>query len=62
MILALPLDDSKEKVCVSFGRAPFFMFYDTDSKDVKILENPAAQAEGGAGVTAAQFFSRSQCK
>ena len=56
MILAMPLEEAQKNVCVSFGRAPFFLFYNTDSLKKEILENPAAEAEGGAGVTAAQFL------
>lgn len=56
MILALPIDDTKEAICVSFGRAPYFLFHDTETKEQKLLENPAAEAQGGAGVKAAQFL------
>lgn len=54
MIVAIPLDENKESICVTFARAPYIMF--ADGKDVKILENPAAQAQGGAGPKAAQFI------
>lgn len=55
MKFAIPLDDTKEAVCVSFGRAPFFLFYDTQTGAGEIRDNPAANAEGGAGLKAAQF-------
>lgn len=57
MKIAVPTDENKTDVCVSFGRAPYFLFYDTETKDTEILENPAAQAEGGAGLKAAQFVA-----
>jgi predicted Fe-Mo cluster-binding NifX family protein len=54
MKIALPLDENKKDICVSFGRAPFFMFSE-DGKN-EILANPAADAPGGAGIKAAQFI------
>ena len=54
MIIALPMDENKKDICVSFGRAPFFMFYDTETEKYEIKVNPAAVAEGGAGLKAAQ--------
>lgn len=54
MKIAIPLDDDKENVCVSFGRAPYFLF--AEGEKIEILENPAADAEGGAGIKAAQFL------
>ena len=56
MKIAIPLDETKKNVCVSFGRAPFYLFADSDSDAQEILENPAAEAEGGAGLKAAQFL------
>ena len=55
MMIAIPLDDSKQNVCVSFGRAPYFLFHNAETNTDEILENPAAQAQGGAGIKAAQF-------
>lgn len=56
MIIAVPLDENKKDICVSFGRAPFMLFYDTETKAQEIYDNPAAQAQGGAGLKAAQFL------
>ena len=56
MKIALPLDENKIDVCVSFARAPYFAFADTDNDSVDIVDNPAAQAHGGAGVKAAQLL------
>ena len=56
MKLAIPMDDTKQNVCVSFGRTPYFLFYDVETKEKTLLENPAAEAQGGAGIQAAQFI------
>ncbi len=53
MKIAIPLDDTQKDVCVSFGRAPYFLF--SENGKTEILENPAAEAQGGAGLQAAQF-------
>lgn len=53
MKIAIPLDDTRKEVCVSFGRAPYFLF--AQEEQVEILKNPAASSEGGAGLQAAQF-------
>lgn len=53
MKTAIPLDENKTDVCVSFGRAPFFLFSGEGKSE--ILSNPAAAARGGAGLVAAQF-------
>lgn len=55
MKIAIPIEENKEAVCVSFGRAPYFLIHDTDTKTSEIKVNPAAEAEGGAGLKAAQF-------
>lgn len=57
MKIAIPLNETKQAVCVSFGRAPYFLFHDTDSNTEEILDNTAAQAQGGAGIKAAQFVA-----
>ena len=56
MIVSMPVDENKQEVCVSFARAPFFLLSDEESKEQKFLVNPAAAAEGGAGIQAAQFL------
>ena len=59
MRIAIPVDDNniKGNVCVSFGRAPYFMFYDTDSNDSSFILNSAANSQGGAGIKAAQIIA-----
>lgn len=54
MKIAIPLDENKKDVCIVLSRAPYFLFWDGDRE--QILENPAAQANSGAGVQAAQFL------
>lgn len=56
MIIAIPVDDKSKdtKVCISFGRAPYFMFYDTEAKKDEYLDNIANSQTGGAGITSAQ--------
>lgn len=54
MKIAVPLDADKKNICVSFGRAPIFLVYDLTSGEKEYYENPAANAEGGAGIKAAQ--------
>lgn len=56
MKIAMPVDDKfmETSVCQSFGRAPYFLIYDTESKESVFLDNSAAASQGGAGIKAAQ--------
>ncbi|NLK36240.1 MAG: dinitrogenase iron-molybdenum cofactor biosynthesis protein, partial [Gracilibacteraceae bacterium] len=56
MKIAIPMDDKnmEASVCISFGRAPYFLIYDTESNESLFLENSAAASQGGAGIKAAQ--------
>ena len=56
MKIAVPADEKNmdSNVCVSFGRTPYFLIYDTDTKEGNFLENAAAESAGGAGIKAAQ--------
>ncbi|KKY00564.1 MULTISPECIES: NifB/NifX family molybdenum-iron cluster-binding protein [Paraclostridium] len=36
-----------------FGRCEFFQVYDTETKEIKIIQNKGNQASGGAGIAAA---------
>lgn len=54
MKIAIPLDENKQDVCIVLARAPYFMF--NEGGESTIVENPAAQAQGGAGIQAAQFL------
>lgn len=55
MKIIIPVDEEKDVICVTFGRAPYFAVHDTETGQTKILDNPASCAEGGAGLKAAQF-------
>jgi len=39
----------------AFGRCPTYVFVDTETMQCEAVENPAANATGGAGIQAAQF-------
>lgn len=55
MKILIPLDENKKDVCIVFGRSPYFMLYDIENNKTTILENPAANVQGGAGLKSAQF-------
>ncbi|MPM60778.1 hypothetical protein SDC9_107632 [bioreactor metagenome] len=59
MIVAIPIDEKSMEsgVCPSFGRAPYFLFYNTVTKDCEYLDNAAVASEGGAGIRAAQVIA-----
>ena len=40
-----------------FGRAMYFIIYDTDSGNFEAIQNPAVNATGGAGIQAAQIVA-----
>ncbi len=56
MILLLPTNDKKieDGICPSFGRAPYFMLFNTETKQVEFVGNPGAESAGGAGIIAGQ--------
>jgi predicted Fe-Mo cluster-binding NifX family protein len=58
MKIAIPINDkSMDKgVCPSFGRAPYFLVYDTETKKGDFIDNGAASSQGGAGIKAAQLI------
>ena len=62
MKIAIPMDDKTMEgdVCISFGRAPYFLFYNMETKDVVFIENSAATSQGGAGIKAAQMVVDNQ--
>lgn len=59
MKIAIPVDEKSMEsgVCPSFGRAPYFLFYNTETKDASFLDNSAATSQGGAGIKAAQVIA-----
>ena len=64
MKLAIPLNEKNldSGVCPSFGRAPYFVFYDTETQKCSFLENSAAASQGGAGIKAAQTIADSSVR
>lgn len=58
MKIIIPVDerDMGTNVCVSFGRAPYFLVYDTETKESLFIDNSAAASTGGAGIKAAQII------
>jgi predicted Fe-Mo cluster-binding NifX family protein len=56
MKIAIPVDEKNmgTSVCASFGRTPYFLIYDTETKESVFLDNSAAASTGGAGIKAAQ--------
>jgi predicted Fe-Mo cluster-binding NifX family protein len=64
MKIAIPVDDKSREtnVCMSFGRTPYFLIYDTETKDNIFLDNSAAASQGGAGIKAAQTVVDNQVR
>lgn len=64
MKIAVPVDENNIEtgVCISFGRAPYFLVYDTETKGAAFIENTAAQSPGGAGIKAAQMIVNSKAE
>lgn len=62
MKIAIPVEGKsmETSVCQSFGRAPYFLIYDQESKESTFLENNAAASQGGAGIKAAQAIVDNQ--
>lgn len=57
MKIIIPVNENNMNggVCVSFGRAPYFLVHDLESKENTFVENTAASSQGGAGIKAAQI-------
>lgn len=57
MKIVIPVDEEKvdSPICISFGRAPYFLIYDTENKASSFIDNSVAvSSQGGAGIKAAQ--------
>ena len=56
MKLVIPVDEKNidSVVCISFGRTPYFLVYNTETKEISFLDNSAIASSGGAGIKAAQ--------
>jgi len=59
MRIAIPVSDKsmQSAVCPSFGRAPYFLFYNTVTGEEEFLDNSAVASQGGAGIRAAQLIA-----
>lgn len=64
MKIIIPISGEKEDSDIdqSFGRAPYYMIYDTDTKKTTFIPNPATDSPSGAGVKAAQAIVDSGAK
>lgn len=62
MKIALPVNDKSMESFVgnTFGRANYFLIYDTKTKESVFVDNSAAVSQGGAGIKAAQTVVDSQ--
>ena len=58
MKIAIPVDEKavETSVCDSFGRTPYVLIYDTETKECVYIENRAVASQGGAGVITAQLI------
>lgn len=58
MKVAIPVEEKSldASVCVSFGRTPYFLIYDTETDENIYITNSAAQSQGGAGIKAGQII------
>lgn len=56
MKIAIPVQEKslQSKVCISFGRTPYFLIYHMETRESDFLDNSAAASQGGAGIKAAQ--------
>lgn len=59
MIIALPVEEKslESDICPSFGRAPYYLFYNTVTAESYFLDNRAVSSQGGAGIRAAQVIA-----
>ena len=58
MKIAIPVDEKsmESTVCQSFGRTPYYLFYDTEGGTSEFQDNSASASQGGAGIRAAQLI------
>lgn len=58
MKIAIPVDEKsmESKVCQSFGRTLYYLFYDTEENISEFTDNSASSSQGGAGIRAAQLI------
>ncbi|NLY73109.1 MAG: dinitrogenase iron-molybdenum cofactor biosynthesis protein [Tissierellia bacterium] len=58
MIIGLPVNANnlEEGISASYGRAPFYYIYDSQTKEGHFVDNKAAGDVGGVGVKSAQLI------
>ncbi len=58
MKIAIPISEKSEmsQMARRFGRSIYYLIYDNESTEIEIVENPAVQARGGAGIQAVEFL------
>jgi predicted Fe-Mo cluster-binding NifX family protein len=49
--------DLESEIDPKFGRCKYFIFYDTETNQYEVVENPWREAPKGAGTQAAQFVA-----
>lgn len=56
MKIAIPVNEknTETSVCISFGRTPYFLIYNSETKENIFIDNTAIASQGGAGIKAAQ--------
>ena len=56
MKIVIPVDEKtlESNICISFGRTPYFLIYDVETRESIFIDNSAAASTGGAGIKAAQ--------
>ncbi|MGI6076952.1 MAG: NifB/NifX family molybdenum-iron cluster-binding protein [Fastidiosipilaceae bacterium] len=64
MKIAIPVNEKNMQtdICESFGRAPYYLIYDTEKDEATFIDNSAATSTGGAGIKAAQVIVDSGAK
>lgn len=62
MRISMPVNEKtiKTELADSFGRAPYFLIYNVETKETDFVENKASSSPGGAGIIAAQTLVDSQ--
>ena len=58
MIIAIPVKENNNKTQINntFGRSPYFLFYNSQTKEESYLKNPGETSQGGAGIKTAQLI------
>jgi len=58
MKIAIPMNEKalNSSVSAHFGRAPYYLIYNTETKESVFIDNSASASRGGAGIKAAQVI------